>query len=131
MVVLWAQPAWLLLAQVTPLIARSKPLSLSPQQSPRLVTSTRVICSGLAIGVVTRHHGAFSSAVCVQLDEPQLGLVLPSMARVEYPPLLVELCVVDAPVIDTTDGDGDAEGGGQTPGGRSEGTRDTSGGGEQ
>ena len=86
-------------------------------QLPRLVTSTRVICSGLAIGVVTRHHGAFSSAVCVQLDEPQLGLVLPSMARVESPPLLVELCDVDAPVIETTDvvshgGRGDGGGGG-------------------
>ena len=69
------------------MMARSKPLSLSWQQSPRLVTSTRVICSGLAIGTVTLHHGELSGwLVCVQLDEDQYGLALPSMASVESPP---------------------------------------------
>ena len=61
------------------------------------------MCSGLAIGTVTLHHGALPVLVCVQLDEDQDGLALPSMAREESPPMLVELCDVDAPVIETTD----------------------------
>ena len=69
-----------------------------------MVTSTLVICSGSVIGTVAFHHGAFSVLVCVQLPEPQLGLALPSMARGELPPWAVELCVVDAPVIETADG---------------------------
>ena len=96
-------PTWLLLAQVTPLIARSKPLSRSAQQSPRLVTLTLVICSGCARGTVTSHHGAASLLVCVQLPELQLTSLSPLMARPASPPLLVELCVADAPVIGTGD----------------------------
>ena len=48
-------------------------------------------------------ESVLSVLVCVQLPEPQLGLALPSMARGELPPWPVELCVVDAPVIETTD----------------------------
>ena len=79
-------PTRLLLAHVTPLIARSKPLSRSWQQSPRLVTLMLVICSGCAIGTVTSHHGDASFVVCVQLPELQLTFLLPSMARPALPP---------------------------------------------
>ena len=104
-------PIWLLSAHVTPLTATSKPLSRYPQQSPRLVTSTLVICNFSPIGTVTFHHGAVSLFVCVHPPEFQLGLALPSMARSEVPPWFVELCAVDAPVIETIDGDGGVDGG--------------------
>ena len=105
-------PARTLLAQVMPLMARSKPLSLSGQQSPRLVTSTLAICSGCAIDTLTAHHGsAWPMLVCVQLPEPQMGLALPSMARSAPPELDVELCVADAPAIETLCAEGGSCGG--------------------
>ena len=105
-------PARTLLAQVMPLMARSKPLSLSGQQSPRLVTSTLAICSGCAIDTLTAHHGsAWPVLVCVQLPEPQMGLALPSMARSAPPELDVELCVADAPTIETLCAEGGSCGG--------------------
>ena len=49
--------------------------------------------------------------VCVQLPEPQMGLALPSMARSAPPELDVELCVADAPAIETLCAEGGSCGG--------------------